>query len=219
MALPAFSTEAVRFRGGGPQALTYEGALHVPAGGGPWPGVLICHAHPRYGGSMEGPLLPVVADLCAARGLMALRFNFRGVGASTGVSTGDEREFEDVRAAREFLCLHPLLAGPAIALLGYSFGSWAGLRVADDEPERIRAFVAIGFAADRVSGWTPGYARPKCFIHGARDQVIPLAAFEAFYARLPEPKEKHVLPADHFFIGCQADVGSLAADFLVKHCS
>jgi alpha/beta superfamily hydrolase len=213
-ALPAFSVEAVRFRGTGPHAPSYEGRLHAPAGGGPWPGVVVCHAHPHRGGSMDGLVLETLADICAARGIIALRFNFRGVGGSTGTSTADDHELDDVHAALDFLALHPLLAEHALALAGYSFGSWAALRTAEREPQRVRACVGIGHAALPGYDWLPTYPGPKCFIHGARDQVVPLARFEEFYAIVPEPKERHVISADHFFIGAHGEVADIAAEFL-----
>ena len=212
--------ETVQFRGRGPRALSYEGVLHMPSGGGPWPGVIVCHAHPYYGGSMDLPMVIAVADGCAARGFIALRFNFRGVGQSLGEPTGGEGEIEDVLSALEFLWLNPLVQSQCagVSVIGYSFGSWAALRAAERDPLRLCAFVAIGFGATLAApDWTPTYTGPKCFIHGTRDQVVDPELFETFYARVPEPKEKHLLPADHFFIGREGEVAQIAANFLKAH--
>lgn len=220
MAASAFATEVVQFRGRGPGALSYEGVLHEPPGGGPWPGVIVCHAHPYYGGSMDLPVCIAVANACAARGFIALRFNFRGVGESTGESTAGEGEVEDVLAALEFLWLHPLVQSKCagVSVAGYSFGAWAGLRAAERDPGRLCAYAGIGFGATLAeSDWLPAYPGPKCFIHGARDQVVELERFEEFYARVPEPKEKHVLPADHFFIGRENMVAGIVIDFIQTH--
>ena len=58
-------------------------------------GVVIAPPHPLYGGSMDSPV--VVGDRLGvhARGLASLRFNWRGVGASGGIASGDA---EDARA-------------------------------------------------------------------------------------------------------------------------
>ncbi len=212
--------ERVQFRGTGPQALSYEGVLGVPDGGGPWPGVVLCHAHPYYGGSMDLPMIIALGEQLPERGLITLRFNFRGVGQSAGEIAGGAGEVDDVLAALDFLWLHPLMQGrcPGLGLAGYSFGSWAGLVAAERWPQGLCAYVAVAFGATLAEAdWTPAYPGPKCFIHGTRDQVVSPALFEEFYARVPEPKEKHLLPADHFFIGREGEVASIAADFLRAH--
>ncbi len=211
------AVERVQFRGAGPEALNYEGVLTLPDGGGPWPGVVLCHAHPYYGGSMDLPLMVALGDVLAARGLLTLRFNFRGVGASAGAIAGGAGEVDDVLAALDFLWLHPVMAGhcPGLGLVGYSFGGWAALMAAERWAQELCGFVGVAFGATLAApDWTPAYRGPKCFIHGMRDQVVSPALFEEFYARVPAPKEKHLLPADHFFIGREGEVASISADFL-----
>ena len=66
-------------------------------------GVVICHPHPLYGGDMENPVVVRAAEVCAALGLTALRFNFRGVGGSTGTHGGGVAERVDVEAAIDHL--------------------------------------------------------------------------------------------------------------------
>ena len=64
---------------------------------------LVCHPHPLFGGSMDNK---VVTSLCrAARdaGGVALRFNFRGVGASQGAHGGGFTETEDLLAVVSWL--------------------------------------------------------------------------------------------------------------------
>jgi alpha/beta superfamily hydrolase len=74
-------------------------------------------------------------------GLRTLRFNFRGVGYSTGTFEQGIGEEEDVRAALDWLELglrdHPLVVG------GVSFGSMVGMKVATSDP-RVVAMVAVG---------------------------------------------------------------------------
>lgn len=74
-------------------------------------------------------------------GLRTLRFNFRGVGCSTGTYDDGIGEEEDVRAALDWLALglrdRPLIVG------GLSFGSMVGLNVGVDDP-RVVALVALG---------------------------------------------------------------------------
>ena len=74
-------------------------------------------------------------------GLRTLRFNFRGVGFSTGSYDEGIGEEEDVRAALDWLELglpeRPIVVG------GLSFGSMVGLKVGVDDP-RVVALLALG---------------------------------------------------------------------------
>ena len=46
---------------------------------------VIAHPHPLMGGTMENKVVQTMARACAQAGWLAVRFNFRGVGASQGV--------------------------------------------------------------------------------------------------------------------------------------
>ena len=82
------------------KVLTLEGVVASPVGAsGSLPGVVVCHPHPLFGGSMDNPLVLGVCQALVDEDFVALRFNFRGVGKSEGSFTGGEKEPEDVRAA------------------------------------------------------------------------------------------------------------------------
>jgi alpha/beta superfamily hydrolase len=209
------NAHSLTFRGLGPDALTYEGALHTPEGAGPFPAALICHPHSLLGGSMEVKLLQCIAATLAKQGWLALRFNFRGIGKSEGHFTGGEGEMVDVLAALAWLEAQREVVPERLALVGYSFGAWVGLRVAECEPERIKAAVAVAlYLGPAPSDWLADYRRPKCFIHGERDRIVPVDDVRAFVARLPEPKAFHPISADHFFIGREDEIGQLVVSFL-----
>ena len=46
--------------------------------------MVIAHPHPLHGGNMDHPVVVAAAERAAARGLLALRFDFRGVQQSEG---------------------------------------------------------------------------------------------------------------------------------------
>jgi alpha/beta superfamily hydrolase len=74
-------------------------------------------------------------------GLRVLRFNFRGVGISTGTFEDGVGEEDDVRAALDWI--NPGLEGLPMILGGHSFGSMVGLSVGVMD-ERVRGMVALG---------------------------------------------------------------------------
>jgi alpha/beta superfamily hydrolase len=82
----------------GPERL--EGVLHEGAGIG---GAVICHPHPLYGGSMWNGVVDAMEEGFSKAGFTTLRFNFRGVGRSTGRFDEGVGETEDLVAACQFL--------------------------------------------------------------------------------------------------------------------
>src|SRR5207249_3911074 len=100
--------------------------------------VVIAHALPTHGGTMRTPIMAAIARACAERGWYALRFNFRGVGASAGEWTGGRHETDDVAAAVEYA--HAIAPGLPLGLVGYSFGAFQTL-----------AFLERGGRADAVA--------------------------------------------------------------------
>jgi alpha/beta superfamily hydrolase len=118
--------------------LALEAALDVPAEAKA--GLLFCHPHPRFGGTMEAPLIHAVRDEMVRRGWAVLRFNFRGVGASEGESTVGEAEVADARGALDLL--QDRTDGP-MAITGWSFGGAVAIRTFAQERERLKACAAI----------------------------------------------------------------------------
>src|SRR5687767_6561224 len=63
--------------------LTLEAEL-APADRTPRAGMVLCHPHPQYGGSMRSLVISALFDALPAAGVTCLRFNFRGVENSEG---------------------------------------------------------------------------------------------------------------------------------------
>ena len=103
-------------------------------------GVVVAAPHPLYGGSMDSPVVNEIAYAARKAGLASLRFNWRGVGASAGVISGEADDADaDYRAALQ----HLLETVPgAVVAAGYSFGAAAAVRVAAGEP-RIRRLLLL----------------------------------------------------------------------------
>ena len=75
--------------------LSLQGILHLPVGDGPFPGVVVFHPHPHMGGSMQNNVVIACCSGLVNQGIAALRFNFRGVGESQGVSEAGDAEIAD----------------------------------------------------------------------------------------------------------------------------
>lgn len=164
----------------------------------------IGHPHPLYGGTMDNKVAATIARTFAALGWLALRFNFRGVGASEGTHDTGIGETDDF--------LHVLRSVPALpevrerlpstsplALAGFSFGSFVAARAAAALAAGARPadyLVLVGAAAGK---WPmPDVRADTLVIHGENDETIALAAV-LDWAR-PQGLPVLVIPgADHFF--------------------
>ena len=181
--------------------------------------VVFAHPHPQYGGTMHTKTVYQGAKALTRIGCAVLRFNFRGVGASTGAFDRGEGEMEDFSAALDYMASR--YPGSQLWSAGFSFGAWVALErgAADD-----RVTTLIGIAppvATSVSGQPYSFAntiettKPKFFVQGEADEVCPLEAMWHFYGQLKEPKELVVIDAaDHLFDGKTQEVGEALEDLL-----
>jgi len=199
-----------------------KGTLHLPtapASGSAddrrCPAAVVCHPHSLMGGSMDNGVVLAVCEALAARGVIALRFNFRGVGGSEGTFGGGEGEVDDVAGAVDFLVAQEEVDPHRLAVVGYSFGAGVGLHYAVRDP-RLGRMVAIAPIREQI----PQIAleadpRPKLFIAGEADPFAPADMLRAVVAQLAPPKSLHILPqADHFFAGQERTVATLVANSL-----
>lgn len=193
-----------------------EGILHLPAGGkGKGPGAVVCHPHSLYGGSMEVPLVVAIAEELAQRGVVALRFNFRGVGRSQGTYADGEGEMADVAGALDFLEGQERVESEELYLVGYSFGAGVGLRHAENDPRIAAVAVVAPYVENSSESLLKSYIKPKLFLVGEGDTVCPPEWLRTFVASLPEPKELHILPGtDHFFWGREREVARIVGEFI-----
>jgi len=164
------------------ERLTFTGAAGAiealrdapPAHAAPRGSAIIAHPHPLYGGDMHHKVVQTLARAFAQCGYTALRFNFRGVGASAGAHDGGRGECADLLAVVQ----QAAATGP-LALAGFSFGSYvASHALAQLWPQgRIAHVVFVGTAAGR---WDvapiPADAHDKTLVlHGEDDDTVPLA--------------------------------------------
>ena len=155
------------------------------------------------------------AKAAAQAGLPALRFNFRGVGKSTGSYSHGIGENEDVRAALDFLAAR--FPAVPVCLIGFSFGASVGLRVGVAD-SRVAVLVGLGVPVAVMNfDFLLAVLKPKLIVQGTLDQFAPCANVETFYNSLAEPKQIHwVQNADHFFTGKLEEVHRVITVFLTS---
>ena len=182
-----------------------EALLEEPEAAPPRLAAVVCHPHPLYGGTMHNKVVYRMARGLRRAGVVALRFNFRGVGLSEGQHAHLTGEIEDARAALAWLrARYPALP---FALAGFSFGARAITRLGC-EIEGAQWLMAVGFPTDYgPAEYLQTCSARKIFIQSTHDQYGPRAELESIYAKLPEPKElMWIEAADHFFAGALEDL-------------
>jgi len=211
----------VSFTSAGSEPVKLDGVLHTPdAVDSPSPAVVLCHPHSLHGGSMRVPVMEVTARELAGRGLMALRFDFRGVGRSEGSFGEGLGEVEDVGGAFQFLAERNGVDESRLYLMGYSFGASVGLRyVEQGSPVSAIAALCLPLGESTIlplsqQFWL-GWRKPKLFLAGDRDDICPLSELRPLVEGMPEPKQLTVLAgADHFLWGREQEVAGYIVDYL-----
>jgi alpha/beta superfamily hydrolase len=153
---------------------------------------VIAHPHPLYGGTLDNKVVQTLAKAYTDVGAIAVRFNFRGVGASAGTYAEGIGEVEDFLTVLAWA--RTTFAPDRVAYAGFSFGAFvAGTAAAREEPAQMTLIAP-------PAGKFP--LRPAnadtLVLHGEVDDVVPLTAV-LDWAR-PQELPVIVIPgADHFF--------------------
>jgi len=171
----------------------------LPAGMAQRGVAFIAHPHPLFGGTMDNKVAQTLARSFAQCGWLAVRFNFRGVGASAGEYDEGRGELQDLLAAIAHFAPHG-----ALALAGFSFGAFVASHAiaalpAHRTPEKL---VLVGTAASRFNvAAIPASLHPHTLVvHGEVDDTIPLS--DVFDWARPQNLPVVVVPGvSHFFHG------------------
>ena len=160
---------------------------------------VIAHPHPLFGGTMDNKVVQTMARAFVQCGWSAVRFNFRGVGASAGTHDDGRGELDDLLA----VVVHSAPEGE-LALAGFSFGAFVTSHALQALwPSRpAQKVVLIGTAASRFSVATlPPDAHDRTLVvHGELDDTVPLA--DAMNWARPQTLPITVVPGgSHFFHG------------------
>ncbi len=194
-----------------------DAAWVVPTGGPtqaamPRAFAVVCHPHPLFGGTLTNKVVHTVARACVQRGVPALRFNFRGVGASGGQHDDGRGEIDDLLA----VVAHGRGQWPGARLWlgGFSFGAYVALQAS------VRADAALLMTvAPPVGRWAfaavPAPACPWLIVQGDRDDLVDHMAVRAWAESTRAPYTMASMAgADHFFHGRLHDVREAVLGFI-----
>lgn len=163
---------------------------------------LVLHPHPLGGGTMHNKVVFRAAAALNESGLTTLRFNFRGVGQSSGSHDEGRGELEDVRAGLDYLeTNYPDLP---LTLCGFSFGARVGLELGITD-KRVLNLISIGTPLDKYDfTFLKGCRKPILFVHGELDEYGDVEAVKRLVSELETQTDvrlKVIAGAEHFFAG------------------
>ncbi len=190
-------TEKLRLEGA---AGVIDARRDLPPDGAASRGVaVIAHPHPLFGGTMDNKVVQTLARAFVASGWTAVRFNFRGVGASEGVHDEGRGETEDFSAV-----LAQVAPDGPVAVAGFSFGGFVAVNALQAlwPAREVRQVVLVGTSVARVvpPPLPEGALDRALVVHGEADDTVALSAVMD-WAR-PQSLPVTVVPGGgHFFHG------------------
>lgn len=182
-------------------------SLSVPAS--PAKGIaIVCHPHPLMGGTMDNKVVTTLTRVCRDAGLVALRFNFRGVGASAGCFDHGAGEQRDVLALADWAQVQFGL--PWRVLAGFSFGAYVSAQVrvtlaaSDAAPDHpiLPSLWLVAPPVTRFALSAEALPAGTFVIYGDADEVVdPHAIADWLLASEGRARITVVPGAGHFFHG------------------
>ena len=190
------ATQSFTVQGG---AGAIEALRDLPADGVVRGTAVIAHPHPLFAGTMQNKVVQTLARAFVQCGWQAVRFNFRGVGASAGTYDEGRGETADMLALIE-----QVAPEGSLALAGFSFGAFVTSHVAQavSAQRSLDKLVLVGTAASRftVAPVAPELHERTLVIHGEQDDTVELSSVKD-WAR-PQTLPVTVIPGvEHFFHG------------------
>ncbi|MEY4732285.1 MAG: hypothetical protein RLZZ464_351 [Pseudomonadota bacterium] len=190
------ATQSFTLQGG---AGPIEALCDVPPEGAVRGTVVIAHPHPLFGGTMQNKVVQTLARAFVQCGWQAVRFNFRGVGASAGVYDEGRGEAADMLSV-----VAQVAPQGSLALAGFSFGAFVTSHVAQalHAQRSLDKLVLVGTAASRfsVAPVALEWHERTLVLHGEQDDTVALSSVMD-WAR-PQTLPVTVIPGvEHFFHG------------------
>jgi len=155
------------------------------------PIALVMHPHPLFGGTMNNKVIHSIAAGFLKHNFSVLRFNFRGVGKSSGVFDHGIGELLDASTALDWLqSINPEARGCWVS--GFSFGGWIALQLLMRRPE-IFGFVVV---SPPVNTYPFDFLSPcpirGLVLHGGKDSTVAESEVYKLYEKLDKQRHSDV---------------------------
>jgi len=175
---------------------------------------LLCHPNPVQGGTMMNKVVSTLQRTARDAGLITLRFNYRGTGASEGVHDMGTGEVDDALAAA--LWLRARLPELPITLLGFSFGGYVAASLGGRLEARGEKLSRLFMVAPAVMRLRAEDDLPQAcavtVIQPETDEVIDPQLVYDWSNALSRPHELlKVAECGHFFHGKLPELKELVA--------
>lgn len=205
-------TEAIVIEG---PAGVLEGILDTPQDGRAVAHVgVVCHPHPMHGGAMTNKVAHMLARSFNEAGAPAVRFNFRGVGASAGAYDEGDGETQDALAVLDWAAQRWPQAH--LWLAGFSFGGAVAIHAAT--LRNVQRLVTVAPAVERVR--TAVAEPPSCpwlIVQGDQDELVNPLETQRWASSLAAPPTVKMLPGvDHFFHGRLSELREVVVSWLTN---
>jgi len=166
---------------------------------------IVCHPHPLFQGTMHNKVAYMLAKSYLQKDMLAIRFNFRGVGKSEGKHANGIDEVDDLKAVFDWVKTQwPELK---TNLAGFSFGSYVALRFIQNsnwcQTYGLQSLVTV---APPVGRWDFSSIKmptfPVLVLQGLQDELVDANVVETWVTAFKEaPEIIKLAEADHFFHG------------------
>lgn len=181
-----------------------EGVLALPIQNEMQAIAIICHPHPLHGGTMRNKVVTTLSRIFSELGLANLRFNFRGVGESTGDYGHTLGESEDLLSAIDWL--RKTYPEHNLWLAGFSFGSYISARIAAQHSTQLLLSIAPPVNHFDFSS-LKDITCPWIVVQGDEDEIVPAQEVYTWIDTCKNPPQLIRMPtATHFFHGQLTDL-------------
>ena len=176
---------------------------------------VVAHPHPLGGGTMHNKVVFRIAAGLVDAGLTTVRFNFRGVGASTGEHNDVEGGVEDVRDVLDYT--EQNYPGEDLTLAGFSFGSRTSMEAGYNDP-RVARLISVGTPVEKYRDYDflVSVTKPILFIHGDHDEFCSVETLRTLTDRIPHAEVVIFENSGHFFDEHLDKLRSVVSDWTSK---
>lgn len=182
---------------------------------------VLCHPNPLAEGTMMNKIVTTMYRFARDSKMHVVRFNFRGVGKSTGSYGDTVGEIADTMAVLDWVAAQT--EARELWLGGFSFGGYIASRVAEklengQNPHDFRltdlALIAPSIEKHPINDLVLPSDKTFC-IFGDQDELVAPKALRAFVQRFGI-RYREFIDTGHFFHGKLAPLKETLAEFTTK---